>query len=259
MNLHLRQREIGVWIWSLAGPDSWSDAALGTLSGDELKRAGQFLAPEESRRFVAARAGIRRILGGILGKSPDWLCFEYSKNGKPSLACQRGKAGLRFSLSHSGDVALLVAAYGLELGADLEHEQDGFEAGDVAGLAFSPSELDWLQGSRESERQSAFFRIWTLKEAVLKAKALGMASGLGAFQVLPDGSGSAEVFENGGDAPESWRAHSFSPAQGLHAAVAYVQPSGGEFLMAYKSELDYPYSKRFFGVEKNSVELCLQF
>jgi 4'-phosphopantetheinyl transferase len=214
----LEAGKIGAWIWNLDGSEEILEAMFQSLSTDERSRARSFKFEADRKRFIAARGGMRKLLGCLLGKDPGKLSFAYSPWGKPYLegeACTLG-----FNLSHSGDTALFVAAQGLELGVDLEFEREDLDPMEIGSLALSPREYEWLFERPVSERQAAFLEIWTLKEAVLKARGLGIGSKLQDFTVLLEAP-APRVF---GDAsmgdPEAWRCFSFSPGTKMQAAIA---------------------------------------
>ncbi len=96
-------------------------------------------------------------------------------NGKPILAPD---TGFHFSLSHSGPVAL--CAYGpAPLGADVEKPDR--PALRVVQRKCPPGEWAWLQAQPDPE--AAFFRLWVLKEAYVKALGTGLALGLDRYEI----------------------------------------------------------------------------
>ena len=79
---------------------------------------------------------------------------------------------MHFNLSHSEERAVLAISDTAEVGIDLEHVRP-IEHVDLARRYFHPDEMAAITASaRYEEQRRAFFRIWTLKEAVVKA--LGM-------------------------------------------------------------------------------------
>src|SRR5205085_12445924 len=92
--------------------------------------------------------------------------------GKPWLA---DEAGWAFSLSHCGDVAAIAVTQQGAIGVDLEVERDMPDALALAALNFTPSECEQLRALPGSERDAAFLRCWTRKEACLKAIGSGLS------------------------------------------------------------------------------------
>ncbi len=192
------------------------------LSGDEVARARSFKLPKHGQRFAAARAFLRTVLGGIAGESPDALRFEYGPRGKPALSPENGLPDLRFNLSHSGDRALLAVALGLDLGVDVEMRREGLALSHMSEIAFNQREREWLDGHEPAAREQAFFRMWTLKEAVLKVRGEGLAEGLKKYWVLPGSLGQAQVRDYGAGTPlQGWVATSFALGNDFQAAVAW--------------------------------------
>lgn len=165
----------------LVVPLDRAGAALESALDDvDRARAARFVFPELRRRFVAAHAGLRTALGAILCAAPAALRFVEGEHGKPSLV---PATDLRFNLSHSGDLALLAVARGRELGVDVEDVKPRTMLEQVAARFFSPYEAAALRALPPAERASAFFRIWTRKEAFIKAKGSGVFLGLHTFDV----------------------------------------------------------------------------
>lgn len=82
--------------------------------------------------------------------------------GKPVLA---EREDVFFSLSHSERYAM-CAIGGASVGADVQQVR---EVKLSMARRFHPAERDWLSRQPEGERQDAFFRLWTRKEAWVKA------------------------------------------------------------------------------------------
>jgi 4'-phosphopantetheinyl transferase len=169
---------VHVWYASL---DDLPEAVLREpLSHDERERVRRFHFERDRRRFVTARGLLRFLLGHYVGRDPADLRFGYGPRGKPFLA---GNDGPRFSLSHSGGLVVLAFARDRELGVDIEQERPLPEAEDLARCYFSPWERAELRRLSPRERQPAFFRCWTRKEAFIKATGNGLSCPLDAFDV----------------------------------------------------------------------------
>lgn len=141
------------------------------LSEDEHERANALRCPKKRETFVTARTRLRQILGRYLTLSPESLQFQYNHNGKPYL---KGNP-LSFNLSHSGQWCLCAVALNCKLGVDLESNHPGLNFESVAQRFFSPNELQWLQRITQPRQRRNFIRLWTRKEAWLKAKGGGFS------------------------------------------------------------------------------------
>ncbi|MGA7295926.1 MAG: 4'-phosphopantetheinyl transferase superfamily protein [Rhodanobacteraceae bacterium] len=123
------------------------------------------------------REPLRRILAPYLGTRPQSVGFiQDDASSKPRLAGE--SAGLCFNWSHSGEWALAAVARDVELGVDLECRQRKVNALGLAERFFSAGEFRYLQDLPPQSRASAFMRLWTGKEAVLKTLGLGISGGL---------------------------------------------------------------------------------
>lgn len=150
------------------------------LSSDESTRADRFRFAVDRQRFTATRAILRSILGSYLDCNPRSLIFAYSEHHKPRLALN---SEIFFNVSHSGDVAWLAFTRGLEVGVDVERIRPQPDAESLAARFFSSSEQKELASYTQDQRQEAFFRCWTRKEAYIKARGAGLFLPLQDFDV----------------------------------------------------------------------------
>jgi len=130
----------------------------------------RFRMPADQQRFVIARGILRTLLGRYLNLLPASVEFTVNEFGKPAVA-----GPITFSVSHSGDYALLAFANGLELGVDVEHFSGECVVSELAQRILSPSEYQRFNSLADAQRISAFFQIWTLKESLLKAIGSGLS------------------------------------------------------------------------------------
>lgn len=181
MLLSLNDNVVDVWIVDLQVPDQTLQRAYDVLSADELERAQRFRFSVDSRRFVIARATLRKILGRYLQTPPELLRFEYTENGKPRLA--KPPMDVRFNASRSGERALIACTRGGEVGIDIEWLHRDLEIDELARRFFTVAENEKLQTFPADHRHQAFLRCWTCKEAFVKAVGKGLSLGLDTFDV----------------------------------------------------------------------------
>lgn len=141
------------------------------LSPAERERADGLASASVKRRFVIARGTLRRLLGSLLDEAPRSLPIEAGATGKPRLA---GKRGLRFNLSHSGDLAIVCIASQSEVGVDLESIRPVASAAAIARRRFSTAEANFVEHGEPSEVDRRFLLCWTRKEALGKALGTGI-------------------------------------------------------------------------------------
>lgn len=103
--------------------------------------------------------------------------IEYSENtviiknkyGKPSLA---EKPDIKYNISHADGISACIVT-DRECGIDCENVRQ-FRP-NVMKRAFSESETELVLSAPETERDLLFFRLWTLKEAYIKAIGTGLS------------------------------------------------------------------------------------
>jgi 4'-phosphopantetheinyl transferase len=144
------------------------------LSDLEHARALTFARPDLRLRYQRIRAQVRRVLAEFSGVPASALTFGQSSQGKPFLT----NLPISFNISHSGDYLAIAIAQQHELGVDLEQMVVKRSRDAIAQRYFHPHEVAFLQTLEPAQRELAFYRLWTLKEAFLKARGTGIAAGL---------------------------------------------------------------------------------
>ncbi len=164
---------------------------LTVLSADERTRAARFVRARDRRRFARCRASLRQILGECLGRDPASLAFAAGGHGKPLLAPEPGGTthATRFNVSHSAGLALIAVGQDHELGVDLERIRPITEMDRIIENYFTPDEFASFRALTETQRAMTFARGWTRKEAIMKARGVGLA-GLSSGAATGFGEGS---------------------------------------------------------------------
>jgi 4'-phosphopantetheinyl transferase len=191
------------------------------LSDDERQRARRFAFDRDRRRFVVARARLRKELGSRLGVLPAAVELQYGAHGKPALAGRFAEAELRFNVSHCDDVVVYAFAAGREVGIDVEAIRALPDADAIAARFFSSRENIAYRALHPRDRPLGFFQCWTRKEAFIKALGEGLSHPLDSFDVSLAPGEPAELLRVGpvpGD-DRTWRLESLSPAPGYVAAL----------------------------------------
>ncbi len=149
------------------------------LDAAERARAARFHFERDRRAFIVSHGILRSLLSRYLGASAGRVAYSDGERAKPRLA----GGDLRFNMAHSGGVALYAFARDFEVGVDVEEALPDFDWEEVAGAYFAPREIALIRAAGRRARR-AFYRMWTAKEAILKASGVG----IGALDlcVLPD-------------------------------------------------------------------------
>ena len=182
--------------------------------------------PVVRRRFSLCRAALRAILCSRLGCSNEQLSFGASSHGKPFAVVRGARSPVNFNVSHGGIHGLIAVAADGRVGVDIEERVPRRNLHALIESTMGPDEQAELAALRGAERLRLFYRLWTLKEALIKALGTGFSTDPSQFQV-PSGMRS-------GDASGTFRfPHLPSVAWGLReigneefaAALAYEVPS----------------------------------
>jgi 4'-phosphopantetheinyl transferase len=233
--------EAHVWWIDLGAP---AGDAGDILSPDERSRAARFHHERDRVRWVRCHAAVREILGGYLGLPPNDVQFASSErlsgqvspaamstgshfdgsrrasavSAKPAL---RTDARLRFNLAHAGDRAVLALALEREVGIDLEPITADLTVAPLLGHVCTPDEAAGIASLPARERIAAFLRLWTAKEAYLKAIGLGLFREPRRLHVefLADSRAVVHDADAAGDAPQ-WDVRWLDAGPGWVAALA---------------------------------------
>lgn len=170
-------RENHVHLFSLARlAQDGEQAALGLLDRVEREALGRAIASQRRRELLFGRATLRRLLALYAGVGAGELLITRDANSKPGATLPDGRPVPSFNVSHSGDVLAIALCRHGEIGVDVE-QVDGRLALDLEAIArsqFARAEYAVLMQCLPQQRLEAFFRIWTLKEAILKATGVGL-------------------------------------------------------------------------------------
>jgi 4'-phosphopantetheinyl transferase len=171
--------------------------------------------PADRDAFVAGRSLARRLLAAHTGAAPDRIAFRETSHGKPHLAWPSPGRELSFNVSHTRALVACAVAWERDVGVDVETIRE--PPLELVDRYFAAPEARAILALPEAERRDAFFAVWTLKEAFIKALGRGLSQPLDRFAVtwtppalLPYGD-----FESSAD-----RWHLFRAQPAFDAALA---------------------------------------
>lgn len=215
-------------IW-LVAPDSIGADLLRSyealMDASERGRWERFAVPKPRLIHLVARALLRTTLSRYAGVGPAEWRFTTNDYGRPYIAAPAIGRDLRFNLSHTDGLVAVVVAEGREVGIDVEHRLRRLDTDRLAPAVFEASELRAYQSAPEEQRREVFYALWTLKEAYIKARGMGLSLPLDGF-----------AFDISSDPPHirfnrrcfddasrwQFRRHSPTPDHALAVAVAVV-------------------------------------
>lgn len=193
--------EVGARLGTVAGPYAVADvwfAWVGDHARDVDRFTREYLSPEEgarlpqyrsreaAERYVVTRSLVRIVLSERLGVPARKVPVSRTDTGKPVVA-----EGIHFNVTHSGDLVLLALSEQRAVGVDVERKREVERVGSLMQRWLTELERQncaqlTALGATPSE---AFLRVWSLKEARLKALGVGIsgasAAPLHAVDVLP--------------------------------------------------------------------------
>lgn len=205
------------------------------LDPTEQARADRFRFAADRDAYIAAHAMLRMTLSRATGIEAANLRFHVDKNDKPILDPTQGTRELHFSLSHTRGLAAYAIGPSHLLGIDAE-AWTAHTPIDIAEHYFSPAEARLVTEKTGSERQETFFRLWTLKEAYLKATGQGLTIPLDSFAFDLD---PLALTLKAPETVSAWHFAEFRPSPGHAIALAVSSPEPIPIDAAAVSPLDY--------------------
>ncbi|MGN9910040.1 4'-phosphopantetheinyl transferase family protein [Phytohabitans sp. LJ34] len=199
-----RRDEVTVWTVPCAEPGPVLDRLARSLPPAERARAGA-LHGRRRAEYVTGRVLLRGRLAGQLRCAPHDVPLTVTASGRPEVPGTAG--GGSVNLSHAG--GLVAVAFSRDGAVGVDIEPDGRPPSALAWTC-SAGERAWLASLPEPRRRRAFARLWTRKEACVKAGGTGINTRLNGIHCGPGRAGRwADIW---------WRQIPVAP--GFAAAVA---------------------------------------
>ena len=206
---------LNVWCVDLDCRPGTIDSYLRVLAPLERERSKRLVDIEARRQFVAARMTMRMILSGSLGCRPQDVHLAENAHGKPLVDPLRHHPAPAFNLSHDGDFGVMAVGMVADLGIDVLRLRPWSDVEAIVRHFFTRPEQAAVMELPLEKRAQAFARIWTRKEAVVKALGEGLSANIGAINVL----GSRRALAN---------ASSSGPIPVVDGLFVYDVPLGGD-------------------------------
>jgi 4'-phosphopantetheinyl transferase len=146
------------------------------MSEDERARYERFRLPRDKHQYLATRVLVRTTLSSYAAVPPAAWRFTANQHGRPEIYEPSGVEWLRFNLTNTNGLVACAVIRDGDVGVDAE---DITRAGDAASLArrfFAPKEFaDFQRAPDAATQRERFAAYWTLKEAYLKARGIGLS------------------------------------------------------------------------------------
>jgi 4'-phosphopantetheinyl transferase len=170
----------------LSDPDR-ADRVLTWLTEPERVRYARFFHDDDRWMFAMGRAMARQLVGRALDCAPaDWRWRE-GPHGRPEI--DEPGTTWHFNVAHSAGLVACAIAEACEIGVDVEDLERKPVTSGFASRYLSPAEGADVDAQAPDLRQDRLLTYWTLKEAYLKARGLGVSVTLSdiEFTFGPDG------------------------------------------------------------------------
>jgi 4'-phosphopantetheinyl transferase len=193
-----------------------SCAAL--LTPQENERWRRYRFEKNQRESLATRALVRTALSHYRAGAPEAWRFRENEHGKPFLDPD---CGLQFNVSNSVGMVVCLVAEGAEVGVDVESHARSSNIMTVVERVFSEAERAQLDKLDYAAKLDRVLSLWTLKEAYIKARGMGLALPLDKISFLFGGAEGIrlEIEADVDIDPGRWRFCSFDHS-GHRIAVA---------------------------------------
>jgi len=208
--------------------DAARDAAFADLPADDHAHVARFRFARDRAIALASRTLQRRALSACaLDVAPDAWRFAAGPLGKPVIAAPTDGATLAFNVSNTHGLVGCAVTAGREVGLDLEPWRADAPP-ELVERCFAPVERAALAALPAAAQPRRFVELWTLKEAYIKARGLGLELPLEqiAFH-FDDAAGPRLTLAPAlGDDATAWQLALWTPTAD-HAAALCVRRDGG--------------------------------
>lgn len=139
------------------------------LSNEERDELKSLRSEERRTQFLISRWLSKNLLFSLLSIPVANILTVKGELGKPYLDANQNSLGIDFNISHTKEVTLVGITLGMQIGVDVEKISEKKNSENVAARFFKPDEIKWIdEGADHQEKLKRFFRIWSMKEAVIK-------------------------------------------------------------------------------------------
>ena len=174
-NLVLQESELHIWRTKVSANINKLDNYWRLLSQDEQMRVKEFYFLRDRNRYIIARATLRKLIASYINVLPENILFRYTEYGKPYLAEGNYLQEIKFNLAHSEDCIVYAFTKNIDVGIDTEFFNKDINIEDIAKYCCSLQEQRLLEKLSNHKKYCYFYRLWALKESLVKAMGLGLS------------------------------------------------------------------------------------
>ena len=215
--------ETHVWLAEFSGVEN-IDSYRAVLSSDEFDILRQECGSFNTGLSLFCRALMRKTLSQYIDLPPNQWKFSRGEYGKPEVV--NFDLPFFFNASHSSQFAVCAIGQAGPIGVDIERSDRVCSTDKIAHRFFTKSEAETFSHLTARRRRKMFFELWTLKEAYLKARGIGLRQALNtmSFSKKLDGTITIDLVENFEDDPACWSFSLLEPSLNYQLAVAVRMP-----------------------------------
>lgn len=159
-----------LWWADLDQPAEVAERLIGLCTPVERARAGRLCRAGQRRDRLVGRGLLRTVLGAHLARPPEAVAIVLGGAGKPRMA---DGSSLGFSVSHSFRQVAVVVHPTRHVGIDVEFAGRALDVDLLTRTVLSPADRSRVEAAG-ADRRDEFLRVWTAREAALKAGGLGL-------------------------------------------------------------------------------------
>ena len=217
----------------LCQPELINDPALlsryeALLDEEERSRLARFRFKRDAHTFLVAHALVRTALSHFDHVGPGEWRFQTNRFGRPEVGGPSDASKLQFNLSHRPSLIACMVTVGTDFGVDVEEIRALSDLFSLAGHYFSPHEAAALRTLPHEMSGDRFFSLWTLKEAYIKARGLGLSLPLHKFSFGFHGERIAVHFDPDlAENPDDWTFTLMRPTASHFLATAVRRGQSG--------------------------------
>ncbi len=207
------------------------------LTPEERIQEKRFYFQKDQLRYLVTRALVRTVLSRYAPISPVQWTFFPNAYGKPEISNDDFTAkNLSFNISHTDGLIVLGITTGSALGIDTENVRTRHAPLEIGGHFFAPEEVSALDELPLENQPDRFFQYWTLKEAYIKARGMGLSIPLNqfAFQFPQDGQVAMTMWPQLSDTAARWRFRQYRVAPDFLLAVCVERSTESDLCFVMK-------------------------
>ena len=192
------------------------------LATDDLAHVDRFRFERDRQIALASRTLQRLALSASSSVAPHLWRFAADNNGRPQITAPTNAPPLTFSVANTRGLVGCAVCVARDVGLDLEAWRSDAPPA-LVERCFARDEREALAALPESAQARRFVELWTLKEAYIKARGLGLSLALEKISItLDDGPPCLALDASLEDDAAAWQLARWSPTA-LHAAALCVR------------------------------------